>query len=324
MGGDVERIRAPEPVVAPPAIEQQRSEDFGSNASRAQALGLSGAGAPDPLASQRTLGTALDQGFQYLIGNDFSESAEMLKRAGSKGAAILDGGDATAEGVAELRQRGVLPYAYNNAFQTQEGEKLPPGVGTIGNDKQWGEAIPDFTNPRWQERRIAEAVKAAKMGFGGVMLDNVVRAGASPEAAQYVKKMAMAAREASGNQAFGLLLQNGAELVKANPWLATEGWISGMQQEDLSYRVGGKGDSVGHATDRESQQELMKVYQQLHAEHPEMPTIAVDYPKTASQAAGARTTAQQAGFHTSHQAVGDGELRKISKETRQVNPYGTP
>lgn len=321
MGSEFERAQAPQPQVAPPVVEQQVAREFGSNAERAQEVGLGATPGPDPLASQKALGGALNQGFQYLIGNDFSEGADLLRSAGSKGAAVLDPGDASAEGVAKLRSQGILPYAYNNAFQTQEGEKLPEGVGTIGSDTQWKEKIPDFKDPRWQERRINEAIAAAKMGFGGVMLDNVVRAGGSPEAADYVKKMALAAREASGNPAFGLLLQNGSELVKANPWLAEQGFISGLQQEDLSYKVGGKGDTTGLKVDKESQQELVKTYQGLHAQHPALPTISVDYPKNAEQAAAARAKSQEAGFNTAHQATGDGSLKKISRDTRLVNPY---
>src|SRR5207253_4283127 len=68
------------------------------------------------------------------------------------------------------------------------GESFPRGVASIGHDGAWGERIPDFRNPAWQAKRIGEAVDAARMGFGGVMLDNVSNAGRSREGAEFVKR----------------------------------------------------------------------------------------------------------------------------------------
>lgn len=271
-------------------------------------------------ASRISLARAMNQGYQYLIGNDFQTATDQLKAAGSKGMAIVDRGGASVEGVAALRAAGVVPYAYNNAFQTQPGEPVPAGVKIVGGDAQWGEQVPDFADRRWQDRRIDEAKDAARMGFGGLMLDNVPRAGGSVDAANYVKRMAVEAREASGNPDFALVLQNGEELVQAHPWLVDEGYIAGLQKEDVSFHVSGAGTGTGIATDVDDARTTRDTFAALRDRHPKLPFISVDYPRTDAQAELARRTSSSLGFNVAHIAQGDGALTKIAPKTRVNTP----
>jgi peptidoglycan hydrolase-like protein with peptidoglycan-binding domain/endo-alpha-1,4-polygalactosaminidase (GH114 family) len=277
--------------------------------------------APSADPARSTLAGALNKGYQYLIGNDFPGGARSLKDAGLKGAAILDPGGATAAGVASLKAAGVTPYAYNNAFQTQPGEGVPGGVRILERDNQWGENVPDFANRKWQDRRIGEAKEVARMGFAGVMLDNVPRAEHNPRAAaDYIKRMAVEAREASGNPSFGIILQNGHDLVKQHPWLVDEGYVASVQKEDVSYRVNGAGTGTGVKVSSGERADIASTVRDLRDRFPGMPLIAVDYPANGTQADESLRRAREMGFHTSHVATGDGQLSQISRRTRLVNP----
>lgn len=274
---------------------------------------------PAPSTSTNPLSQALPQGYQYLIGLDFSDGAAALQAANARGAAILDGVGASAATLTQLKDQGVRPLAYNNAFQTQPGETLPPGVGVLARDDQWGEIVPDFKSRTWQDRRIGEAKAAASAGFDGLMIDNVPRAGTSRDAAEYMKRMVVEARAASGNEGFGLVLQNGHDLVEAHPWLVDEGYVQALQKEDVTFRVNGAGTGTGVRVSAEERQQIAGQFGRLRERHPALPLISVDYPKNAAQAEEARQNAARLGFNSSHQAVGDGTLSRISRETRWVN-----
>jgi peptidoglycan hydrolase-like protein with peptidoglycan-binding domain len=270
-------------------------------------------------ASRAALAKSLNKGYQYLIGNDFADSAAKLKAAGSQGAAIVDRGGATKESVAALKAQGVQPYAYNNAFQTQPGESVPSGVRVLESDGQWGEKVPDFSNRTWQDRRIGEAKEAAKMGFAGLMLDNVPRAEHNPAAAaQFIKRMAEESRAASGNQSFGLILQNGQDLVKQFPWLVDKGYVASVQKEDVSYHVTGAGTGTGAPTTADELSSTREAVNFMRDRWPNLPLISVDYPKTAAQAEQSLRRSKEIGFHVAHVAVGDGSLSNISSRTRTV------
>jgi peptidoglycan hydrolase-like protein with peptidoglycan-binding domain len=269
--------------------------------------------------ARAVLAKSLNGGYQYLIGNDFPTAAAQLKSAGAKGAAIVDRASATPQSVAALKASGVQPYAYNNAFQTQPGESVPSGVKTLSQDTQWKEAVPDFANKKWQDRRIGEAKDAAKMGFAGLMLDNVPRAESNPAAAaQYIKRMAVEAREASGNNGFGLILQNGQDLVKQHPWLVDEGFVSSVQKEDVSFHATGEGTGTGAPTSREELKSTKEAVSFMRDRWPDMPLISVDYPKDRDQAAASVRRSKEVGFHVAHVAVGDGALNQISNQTKVV------
>jgi peptidoglycan hydrolase-like protein with peptidoglycan-binding domain len=269
--------------------------------------------------ARAVLAKSLNGGYQYLIGNDFPTASAQLKSAGAKGAAIVDRVGATPQSVAALKASGVQPYAYNNAFQTQPGEAVPAGVKTLSQDTQWKEAVPDFSNKKWQDRRIGEAKDAAKMGFAGLMLDNVPRAESNPDAAaQYIKRMAVEAREASGNKGFGLILQNGQDLVKQHPWLVDQGYVSSVQKEDVSFHATGEGTGTGAPTSREELKSTKEAVNFMRDRWPHMPLISVDYPKNNEQAQAALRRSKEVGFHVAHMAVGDGALNQISNQTKVV------
>ncbi len=265
------------------------------------------------------LRASLGQGFQYVIGVDFAEGAAALAGAGARGTAILDGQGASPATLTALKDQGLRPLAYNNAFQTQPGEALPPGVRRLANDDQWGEVVPDFSDRRWQDRRIGEAKEAAVAGFEGLMLDNVPRAGGSAVAADYVKRMVDEARAASGNAGFGVVLQNGEELVAAHPWLVDDGYVQALQKEDVSFHVNGAGTSTGVPTSADDRAHNVETFTALRARHPALPLIAVDYPKDEAQAAQAQETARRLGFHVSHVATADGGLSRLSQRPSLVN-----
>jgi endo-alpha-1,4-polygalactosaminidase (GH114 family) len=247
-----------------------------------------------------------------LIGRSFNEGAQALLRSGAKGLAVLDQQGATRQGVEALRARGILPVAYNNAFQAQRGERIPGRA--MGHDGAWGEAVPDFRNPAWQARRIGQAVDAARKGFAGVMLDNVTRAGGSGAGADFVRKMVDTARAYSGNPRFTAILQNGDKMIRANPWLAHRGYVSALQQEDISYRTnGGRGGGLRVASSDRA--EMARSIQAIRRQHPNLPLIAVDYPASTAQAAESRARARALGFNVSHLAYRDGHLENISRAT---------
>lgn len=274
--------------------------------------------------SRVNVARALNEGFQYLIGLNFPEAASALRSSGSRGLALVEREGATRAQVQELSKHMLVFGAYNNAFQTQPGEKLPKGVPTRGSDGQWGERIPDYTHPAWQERRTNEAIDAAKMGFAGVMLDNVNRAGTEVEAAKFIAKMVQSARDASGNQAFAVILQNGEQLAAAHPWLINDGYVAALQKEDVSFRVTGAGSGTGDPVDRDERAEIAQVYGALRKRHPGIATIAVDYPSSEKEAALGLERAKALGFNVSHQAMNDGGLQRISRLTRVLRPIEIP
>ncbi len=256
----------------------------------------------------------------------FSVARQKLLDAGAKGAAIIqrpmEGTAAQHKAaVAQLKRAGITPIAYNNAFQTESDDEAEAWAGKarLGHDGDWDEVQPDFRKlPAWRDKRIGEAVAVAKAGFGGVMLDNVpvvtsklvkeatldaalagdakalatARAATQP-AVDYIKDMARRARSESGNEAFGVLLQNGDALVRLHPELVTDGFVAGVQKESVLFGNKVWRDKTGnfHSESGRPTPENwghLTAFQDLRRRFPDLPLTAVEYTKDSGQSAEAR------------------------------------
>ena len=83
--------------------------------------------------------------------------------------------------------------------------------------------------------------------------------------------------------------------------------------------MSGAGTGTGVAVSADERRQIKNNFDELRRRHPNLVTIAVDYPRTQAQADAAQATARALGFNVSHVAIGDGDLARISARTRTVN-----